>query len=174
MTILAAVFDDPRRAQEVAGQLIEHDFPMDQISILRRAGGQGDDFLGISYESERERLKFWGEQGALWGALAGLLAGAMGLFVVPGIGPLLVLGPFVNTIAGAMAGTGMATGAALVTGLTAALRRMGIPEADLEYLHQSIMEGKTLLLLQYGKRDTTDWRHIVQWTGAESVRVFQE
>ncbi len=174
MTILAAVFDDPRRAQEVAGQLIEKDFPMDQISILRRAGGQGDDFLGISYENERERLKFWGEQGALWGGLAGLLAGAMGLFLVPGIGPLLVLGPFVDIIAGAVAGSGMATGAALVTRLTNALRRMGIPEEDLAYLHQAIMDGKTLLLLQYGKRDAIDWRHAVGWGGAESVRVFQE
>ena len=75
--ILAAVFDNPQRAQEVAEQLIEHDFPMDKISILRRATGQGDDFLGVSYENERERIKFWGEHGAAWGALGGLLAGAM-------------------------------------------------------------------------------------------------
>ena len=171
-TILAAIFDDPRRAQEVAEQLIEHDFPMDKISILRRAAGQGDDILGVSCENERERIKFWGEQGAAWGALGGLLAGAMGLFVVPGVGPLLVLGPFVELIAGAVAGTGLMTGAALATHLTIALRRMGIPDEDLDYLHQSIMDGKTLLLLQYGKRDETDWQHIVNWSGAESVRVF--
>jgi len=170
--ILAAIFDDPLRARRVAEQLIEHDFPMDQISILRRASGQGDDFLGVSYKNERERIKFWGEQGAVWGALGGLLAGAMGLFVVPGIGPLFVLGPFVELIAGAVAGTGLMTGAAVVTHLTIALRRMGIPEDDLEYLHQSIMDGKTLLLLQYGKRDETDWQHIVNRAGAESVRVF--
>ncbi len=172
MTILAAVFNDPRRAQTVAEQLIEKDFPMDRISILHRAGGHGDDFLGISYENERERFKFWGEQGALWGALAGLFAGAMGLFMVPGLGPLLVLGPFVNTVAGAIAGGGVGTGAALVSQLTNALRRMGIPEDDLAYLHQAIMDGKVLLLLQYGKRDAVDWRHAVDWTGAESVRVF--
>lgn len=170
--ILAAIFDDPRRAQEVAEQLIGHDFPMDRISLLRHAGGVGDDFLGVSYENERERLKFWGEQGAVWGALGGLLAGAMGLFLVPGVGPLLVLGPFVDVIAGAVAGSGLMTGAALVTRLTIALRRMGIPDEDLEHLHRSIMDGRTLLLLQYGKRDKTDWRHIVNWSGAESVKVF--
>ncbi len=145
---------------------------MDKISILRRASGQGDDFLGVSYASERERIKFWGEQGAVWGALGGLLAGAMGLFVVPGVGPLLVLGPFVDLIAGAVAGSGLMTGAALVTHLTIALRRMGIPEEDLEYLHQSVMDGRTLLLLQYGKKDETDWRHIVNRGGARSVRIF--
>ena len=64
------------------------------------------------------------------------------------------------------------TGAALATHLTIALRRMGIPDEDLDYLHQSIMDGKTLLLLQYGKQDETDWQHIVNWSGAESVRVF--
>ncbi len=172
MTILAAVFDDPRLAREAAERLIEQDFPMDQISILQRAGGHGDDFLGISYKDEKERFRFWGEQGALWGALAGLVAGAAGLFVVPGIGPLLVLGPFVDTVAGAVAGGGVGAGAALATRLTNAMRRMGIPDEDLEYLHQAIMEGKTLLLLQYGQRDATDWRHAIGWQGAESVRVF--
>ncbi len=171
-TILAAVFADSRRAQEAAEQLIEHDFPMDRISILRRASGQGDDFLGVSYESERERIRFWGEQGAVWGALGGVLAGAMGLFVVPGIGPLLVLGPFVEAIAGAVAGSGLMTGAALVTHLTIALRRMGIPDEELEYLHRSVMEGKTLLLLQYGERDESDWHRIMNRSGAEAVRVF--
>ncbi len=172
MMILAAIFDDLRRAQNVAEQLIEHDFPMDKISILRWASGQGDDFLGVSYENERERFKFWGEQGAVWGALGGLLAGAMGLFVVPGIGPLLVLGPFAELIAGAVVGTGLMSGAVVVTHLTIALRRMGIPDEDLECLHQSIMDGKTLLLLQYGKRDETDWQRIVNWGRAESVQVF--
>lgn len=172
MTILAAVFENPQHAHAVAERLIEHDFPMDKISLLQRARGQGDDFLGVSYESERERFKVWGEQGAVWGALGGLLAGVMGLFVIPGVGPLLVLGPFAELIAGAVVGSGLMSGAAAVTHLTIALRRMGIPGEDLAYLHQSIMDGKTLLLLQYGKRDESDWQKIVSRGRAESVRLF--
>ncbi len=172
MNILAAVFDSPAQAQKVVEQLIEHDFPMDQISILHRAGGQGDDFLGVSYENEHQRLRFWGEQGAIWGALGGFLAGTMGLLLVPGVGPLLVLGPFIEMITGAAAGGGLMAGAALATRLTIALRRMGIPDEKLEYLHRSVMDGKTLVLLQFGKRDATDWRHIVSWGGAESVDLF--
>ena len=45
--LIAALFDSPESATRVVEQLIEHDFPMDQVSLLHRAGGHGDDFLGI-------------------------------------------------------------------------------------------------------------------------------
>ena len=58
--------------------------------------------LGICYGDETERTWPWSEQGALWGSLAGLLAGASGLLVVPGVGAPLVAGPVINAIAGAV------------------------------------------------------------------------
>ncbi len=90
---VGAVFDDPKHAKATVEEMIEHNFPMDQVSILHRAGGSGDDFLGIVYSNEKERLKVWGTQGALWGSLGGLLAGASGLLLLPGIGPVLIAGP---------------------------------------------------------------------------------
>ncbi|HEB56615.1 MAG TPA: hypothetical protein ENI98_09985 [Gammaproteobacteria bacterium] len=172
MKILAAVFDDAHHAHELAGQLVEHDFPMDQISVLHRAAGQGDDFLGVAYESERERTKIWAENGALWGALAGLAVGASGLLFVPGVGLLLALGPVIDVIAGSAIGSGIMAGAAAVTRLTAALHRMGIPEDKTEELHRAIMAGKTLLILHYDKNDPTDWQQIIDWSRAEAVQVF--
>ena len=133
--LIAAVFDDPDSARVLVERLIEEDFPMDQISLLHRAGGEGDDFLGIAYTDERERIKVWGKYGALWGAVGGLLAGATGLLLIPGVGALLVVGPLLDIIAGATIGTGVMAGAAVVTRLTIALRRMGMPEDKLEALH---------------------------------------
>jgi len=77
---------------------------MDQVSILHKAGGQGDDFLGIVYTNEKERFKVWGAEGALWGSLGGLLAGAGGLMLIPGVGPVLAAGPIIEAIIGAVAG----------------------------------------------------------------------
>lgn len=80
---VGAVFDNPDQAHALVEEVIKHNFPMDQISILHRAGGQGDDFLGLAYINEKERFKVWGEEGALWGSLGGLLAGSAGLFLGP-------------------------------------------------------------------------------------------
>jgi hypothetical protein len=167
--LVAAVFADTDHAQSVVEQLIETDFPMDRISLLHRAGGHGDDFLGLAYANDKERLKVWGEQGALWGALGGLLVGTSGLLLVPGIGPLLVAGPIIDLIAGAATGAGLMLGAAAVTRVAVALHRAGIPADKLESLHQAIMDGKTLLILHCGYDDPDSWRQRLRWNGADPV-----
>ncbi len=167
--LIAAVFDDNDAATRVVEELVEHDFPMDKLSVLHRAGGNGDDFLGVAYRDEKERLKVWGEQGAFWGALGGLLAGASGLLLVPGIGPLLVAGPLIDALVGAVTGAGLMAGAAAVTHLTTALRRVGIPEERLEELHRYVMDGKTLLLLHLGDEDPQAWIQKLRWKGADPV-----
>jgi hypothetical protein len=167
--LVAAVFGDPQHAQSVVEQLIDRDFPMDQVSLLHRAGGHGDDFLGLAYDSEGERIKVWGQQGAFWGALGGLLAGVSGLLLVPGVGALLVAGPMLDMLAGAVTGAGLMLGAAAVTRVTIALRRAGIPEDKLEELHQAVMDGKTLLILHCGDDDPQQWLRKLRWEGADPV-----
>ena len=166
---IGAMFDNPGHAHALVEEVIKHNFPMDQISILHRAGGQGDDFLGLAYINEKERFKVWGEEGALWGSLGGLLAGAAGLFLLPGIGPIFIAGPLINALAGGVIGAGlMATGAA-VTHLSIALRRLGIPEDKLKILHQGIIAGKTVLLMHCGNDDPEVWRQRLAWTGGDPV-----
>jgi hypothetical protein len=138
--LIAAVFDDPDSARVLVERLIEEDFPMDQISLLHRAGG--------------------------------LLAGATGLLLIPGVGALLVVGPLLDIIAGATIGTGVMAGAAVVTRLTIALRRVGMPEDKLEALHQAIMDGKTVLILHCGADDPVMWQQRIKWYGAELVEVL--
>ena len=54
---IGAVFDNPDNAHAVVEDMIRHDFPMDQVSVLHKAGGEGDDFLGIAYSNEKERFR---------------------------------------------------------------------------------------------------------------------
>ncbi|MGB8410091.1 MAG: hypothetical protein WCE58_09325 [Gallionella sp.] len=166
---VGAVFDKPDDARAVVEEMIKQDFQMDQVSILHKAGGQGDDFLGIIYTNEKERFKVWGTQGALWGSLGGMLAGAAGLLLLPGIGSVFVAGPLIDAIVGAAVGAGLMTTGALATHLTIALRRLGIPEDKLKILHQAVMDGKTVVLFHCGNDDPEAWRRRLAWKGADPV-----
>jgi hypothetical protein len=169
---LGAVFENPDNAFTLVEMMSKLDFPMDQLSILHRAGGAGDDILGIAYTSGKERFKVWGIEGALWGALGGLLAGAAGLFLLPGIGPVFIAGPLIHALAGAAVGAGAMTSGAVATHLTIALRRLDIPEDKLAILHQAIMDGKTVLVMHCGNDDPEAWRRRLTWNGADPVLVM--
>ncbi len=169
MKALAAVFDNIHYAHGVAAQLVEHNFPMDQVSVIHIPKGKDSDFLGVSYDNEKKRTEIWAEDGALWGALAGLAIGASGLLFVPGVGILLALGPVIDTIAGAAIGSGLMASAAHATSLIAALHKIGIPEDETDCLHKALLDGKTVLILHYSKDDKTDWQQIIDWSNAKSV-----
>jgi len=169
---VGAVFANPDDAHAVVKEMINHGFVMDQVSILCKAGGMGDDFLGIAYTDEKERFRVWGTQGALWGSVGGLLASAAGLLLLPGIGPVFVAGPLIDAIAGAAVGAGIMTTGAVATHLTIAMRRIGIPANKLDLLHQAIMNGDTVLLMHCGYDDPELWRQRLTWKGADPVFVM--
>ena len=71
--LVIGIYPNEEMATRATGRLIDEDFPADEISLLQKSGGSGDDALGLTYSSSGERMKIWGEQGALWGGLWGLL-----------------------------------------------------------------------------------------------------
>lgn len=169
---VGAVFANREDAKTVVEGMIKQDFPMDQVSILHKAGGLGDDFLGIAYTNEKERFKVWGAAGAFWGSLCGLLAGAAGMLLLPGIGPVLIAGPLLEAIVGAAVGAGLMTTGAAVTHLSIALRRLGLPDDKLAILHQAVMDGKTVMLMHCGADDPVVWRQRLTWVGADPVLIM--
>ena len=66
----------------------------------------------VGYYNTGDRMKYWGKMGAFWGGFWGLLFGSA-FFAIPGLGPILVAGPLVAWIVGAL------EGAALVGGVSA-------------------------------------------------------
>lgn len=169
---VGAVFANPDDARKVVEEMINHGFAMDQVSILHKAGGMGDDFLGIAYSNEKERFKVWGAHGALWGSVSGLLASAAGFMLLPGIGPVFIAGPLIDAIAGAAVGAGVMTTGAAATHLSIGMRRIGIPPDKLEILHQAIMDGNAVLLMHCGYDDPELWRQRMNWKGADPVFVM--
>jgi len=170
------VFDTRGKANQLVERLIRDDFPMDQISLLGKGGGSGDDILGVTYHSTGERMKVWGEHGAFWGGLWGLLVGAAGLFVIPGLGPLLAAGPIVEALAGALAGAavtgGAMAGAAAVAQLASALHRIGIPEDKLEEIQSAIEAGKYVVILHLEPASSERYDQTLRWAGADPVYQF--
>ena len=174
LDLLIGVFDKESQAEALVEHLIGDEFPPDRISVLHKGGGMGDDMLGISFDSAGERVKAWTEQGALWGGLLGLLAGASGLFVLPGLGTLLAAGPIVELIGGAIAGTllgsGAMAGAAALSQLATALHHLGMPEEKLRQLHQWIDEGKVVVILHLDPgSDLEQYLTQMKWAGADPV-----
>jgi hypothetical protein len=171
--ILIAIFGNEAKAQRAIEKLMDKGFAMDMISVLGRVHAAGDDVLGIYHTTAGQRVEAWARQGALWGAMWGLLAGAAGLFVFPGIGPVLAAGPIVEAIIGALGGAAVGgavmTGAAELSHLASAMHRIGVPEEMLEHLHRAIEEGRYLLLLRGARSELQEWRGILGWSDAEET-----
>lgn len=176
LILAVGVFDSEDKATRVIEKLIEEDFPADRLSILRKTGGMGDDMLGLAYTNTAERVKAWGEHGVVWGALWGLLAGATGLFVLPGIGPLLAAGPVVEALGGAIAGAavsgGAMAGAAALSQLASALHRIGIPKPDVDKIHTAIEAGNYVVILHCDPAQAEHCAMRLGWAGADPVTLM--
>jgi hypothetical protein len=173
LMLLVGIFDNEREATNAVEKLLEEDFPADRISLLQKASGHGDDMLGLSYSNAEQRVKVWSKQGMVWGALWGLLTGVSGLFILPGMGALVVAGPIVEALGGAVAGAtlggGAMAGAAILTELASALHELGIPKEELALIHQRIEQGHYLVILHGTEDEAKQYRIYLKWAGAEPV-----
>jgi hypothetical protein len=174
--LLVALYDSQDQAEQAVRLLVDRDFPMDMLSFLGKGQSSGDDPLGLYYSSVGDRMKGWGSMGAFWGGLWGLLAGAAGLFVIPGIGPVLAAGPVVEAIAAALAGAGLGgsamAGAAAASEFMVAMHRSGVPVEKLEMLQDAIEQGDYLLMLRLDEEEAAKWQTLLSHSGAGMVDVY--
>lgn len=174
--ILLGFYRDHNNAESALRGLLDADFAPDRISLLGKASASGDDPLGIYYASPGERMKAWGGMGAFWGGLWGLLSGAAGMFLVPGVGAVAAAGPVVNALTGAAAGAGVVGGAmiggAALSQLGVAIHGMGVPEDALDEVRRRLDEGQTLLLLITATEEADHWHGFVENTDADVLWEF--
>ena len=173
LVLAIGIYSREEKALQIIEKLIKEDFPADRLSLLRKAGGTGDDMLGLAYTNTAERVKAWGKHGVVWGVLWGMLAGATGLFVLPGIGPLLAAGPMVEALGGAIAGGtvtgGAMAGAAALTQLASALHRIGVPTSAIEQIHQAIETDHYVVILHCDPEQASHCTMRLGAAGADSV-----
>ncbi len=96
---VVAIFDSHDRAEDAIRELQRGGFDMKKLSIIGKDVHTEENVVG--YYTTGERMKYWGKLGAFWGGFWGILFGSA-FFWLPPIGTVLVAGPLVAWIVGAL------------------------------------------------------------------------
>jgi uncharacterized membrane protein len=139
--VVAAVYNTHVEAEEAVKELQRGGIDMHSLSVVSKDTHADEEVVG--YYNTGDRMKYWGKLGAFWGGFWGLLFGSA-FFVIPGVGPLLVAGPLVGWIVGALEGAAVVGG---VSALSAGLYSIGIPKDSVIEYETAIKTDKYLLVV---------------------------
>ena len=137
---MVAMYDTHEEAEKAVKKLEKSGFDMKQLSIVGKDYHTEEAVVG--YYNMGDRMKSWGGMGAFWGSIWGLLFGSA-FFIIPAIGPLLVAGPFVIALVGALEGAVVVGGLGVIG---AALADIGIPKDSILEYETEIKAGKFMLI----------------------------
>ncbi len=160
---IIAVYPTHTAAEAAVTELQQSGFDMKKLSIVGRDYHADEHVIG--YYNAGDRMKMWGKTGAFWGGLWGLLFGSA-FFWVPGLGPLLVAGPMVSWIVGAL------EGAIVVGGLSAVgagLYSIGIPKDSVMKYETAIKADKFVLVAHGSEDEIAHAKEILTRTTPESL-----
>jgi hypothetical protein len=159
------VFDTHLQAEKAVKALQEAGVDMKSLSIAGKELHSEEHVVG--YYNAGDRMRYWGKIGAFWGGIWGLLFGSA-LFAIPGIGPILVAGPLVGWIVGALEGAVVVGG---VSAIGAGLVNIGIPK-DSVIKYEVALKSDKFLLIVHGTQDAVyAARIILDGTDSESQDI---
>jgi hypothetical protein len=162
---VVAIYQTHAQAEEAVKELQRSGFDMKKMSIVGKDYHSDEHVVG--YYNAGDRMRYWGEQGAFWGGVWGMLFGAA-FFAIPGIGPVLVAGPLVAWIIGALEGAVVVGG---LSALGAGLYSIGIPKNSV-VAYEAALKSDRFLLLAHGSADeVTGARDILQKTYPLDIAV---
>ncbi len=154
MKTAIGLFDTSQHAERAAKMLERAGFEAKDISVTMREPN-----VDASEPDETmvdEGLKTGTLTGTVAGGLMGLLVGA-GLLVIPGIGPVLAVGPLATGLASGSALVGAAAGMGLGAfsgGLIGVLSGMGVPNEHAQIYSEGVRRGGVLVAVH------TDEQHL--------------
>jgi hypothetical protein len=160
---VVAIYDSHVSAEAGIKALERAGLDMQRLSIVGKDFHTEEHALG--FYTAGDRMKFWGGRGLFWGTLWGMLFGSA-FFVVPVLGPIVVMGPLVTWIVGALEGAAVG-GAAGV--LTAALTSIGIPKDSVVKYELDVKAGRFLVLARGTSAMIDHARSVLHSTGASEL-----
>ena len=162
---VVAIYETHVQAEEAVKELQRSGFDMKKMSIVGKDYHTDEHVVG--YYNTGDRMMYWGKLGAFWGGLWGMLFGAA-FFAIPGIGPILVAGPLVAWIVGALEGAVVVGG---LSALGAGLYSIGIPKDSIVKYEAALKSDKFLLLAHGTANEVAKARDILQTTHPTDVTV---
>jgi uncharacterized membrane protein len=163
--LVVAVYANHETAEGAVQELQRTGFDLKKLSIVGKDYHTEEHVVG--YYNAGDRMKYWGKLGAFWGGIWGILFGAA-FFAVPGVGPVLVAGPLVAWIVGAL------EGAAVVGGLSAigaGLYSVGFPK-DSVVRYEVDLKASNFLLIAHGTaEEIARAREIISRTAPQTVDI---
>lgn len=159
------IFRNHLDAESAVKELQKSGFDMKKLSIIAKDYKTEENVIG--YYNTGERMATWGKFGLFWGWIWGLLTGSA-FFVIPGVGPLMVGGPLVAWIIGALE-TSLVTGG--ITALGGALSGIGIPKDSVLRYETAIKAEKFLLIVHGAEKEVERAKNILMKNRVEETAV---
>jgi len=160
---VVAIYPSHTDAEAAIKELQQAGFDMKKLSIVGRDYHTDEHVVG--YYNVGDRMKVWGKAGAFWGGLWGFLFGSA-FFWIPGVGPLLVAGPLVSWIIGALEGAVVVGG---LSAIGAGLYGLGIPKDSILRYETAIKTDKFVLIVHGSMDETTHAKEILNRTKPETL-----
>jgi len=164
---VVAIYKSHTEAETAVKELQQGGVDMHQLSIVGRDTHLDEDVVG--YYNTSDRMQYWGKLGAFWGGFWGLLFGSA-FFMIPGVGPLLVAGPLIGWIVGALEGAVVVGG---LSALGAALFSQGIPKNSILQYETALKIDKFVLIAHGSAEQAARAREIISRTNPEALGEHQ-
>jgi uncharacterized membrane protein len=160
---IVAIYPSHTAAEAAVKELQQSGFDMKKLSIVGRDYHTEQHVVG--YYNVGDRMKHWGSIGAFWGWIWGCLFGSA-FFFIPGIGPLLIAGPLVGWLVGALESAALVGG---VSALGAGLMSVGIPKDSILKYETALKTDKFLLFAHGSAEEVAGAKEILARTKPEAL-----
>jgi uncharacterized membrane protein len=165
LNAVVAVYETHTEAEGAVKELQRAGVDMRSLSIVGKDSHTDEHVVG--YYNTGDRMKYWGKTGAFWGGFWGLLFGSA-FFAIPGIGPVLVAGPVVAWIVGALEGA-VAIGG--LSAIGAGLYGMGIPKDSVVKYELALKTDQFLLLVHGTPTEVERAKDVIESTRPVNVTL---
>jgi hypothetical protein len=160
---IVATYGSHNEAEAAVKELQQSGFDMKRLSIVGRDFHTDEQVVG--YYNTGDRMKAWGTVGAFWGWVWGVLFGSA-IFLIPGVGPMMVGGPLVAWTIAALENALVVGG---VSAIGAGLLSVGIPRNSVLKYDTALKAGKFLLIAHGSGHETSRAKDILHRTNPESL-----
>lgn len=160
------VFKSKVDAEAALRQLARGGYDLSRVSMVGRDADSAAPVGG--YGDENVRCSSSAMVGVSWGGIRAMLVGS-GVFLVPGVGPLIVAGPLLTLIVRTM---GAVVGPDKPCAMAAGLNELGIPKDSILRCEAALKSGKVVLIAEGSAMAMILAREVFRRTPVEVIEQY--